>query len=150
MSPTKAESNGKPFDAPPDDERGDERGDAWEPPSLKIGLPILSCADLLYTCLERRPAVIDGLPATPPEQPWTAKRFAETFGQPEPQTRAAILESATLLGLSDRKAKELLQRAIENDFLFAWREGGAATKMLVATTRPTDPPPRDTAPLQSN
>ena len=81
----------------------------------------------------------------PPEPPWTAKRFAETFGKPEAQARGVLLEKAQLAGLSDRKAKDLLTRAVECGELFAWKEGGAASRTLIATVKPPDPAPEPPA-----
>ncbi len=81
----------------------------------------------------------------PPEPPWTAKRFAETFGKPEPQARGVLLENAQLAGLSDRKAKDLLTRAVECGNLFAWKERGAASRTLIATVKPPDPVPEPPA-----
>jgi hypothetical protein len=76
----------------------------------------------------------------PREPPWTARRFADTFGKPEPRPRAAILEDARPV-LSDRKAEALLKGAIECGYLFAWKEAGANSKTLVSTVKPPEPAP---------
>ncbi len=74
--------------------------------------------------------------------PWTAKRFADTFGKPEPRARGAILEDARLAGLSDRSAKDLLAGAVDCDYLFSWKEAGAASKTLISTVKPADQAPQ--------
>jgi len=79
-------------------------------------------------------------PHKSPAPPWTAKRFAEAFGKPEPQARGVILETALLVGLSDRKATELLKRAIEVGYLHSWRADGQANRLLIATVPPPEPP----------
>ncbi len=87
----------------------------------------------------RRPEGV-GEPKAPPEPPWTAKRFADTFGKPDPQSRGAVLEEAKLTGMSDRKANDLLRNAIDCEFLFSWKEGDANSKTLIATVRPPELP----------
>ena len=77
-------------------------------------------------------------PAAPPKATWDAKKFAETFGKSDPQSRASILAAAAEAGLSDRKAKVLLKAAIDREFLFSSREGGANTPTMIATSRPTE------------
>jgi hypothetical protein len=79
-------------------------------------------------------------PAKPKDPPWTARRFADELGQPEPLARAAILESAQLRGLSDRKAERLLKAAIECSYLFTWRADGQANRWLVSKTVPPTVP----------
>jgi hypothetical protein len=83
----------------------------------------------------------DGPPGGEADPPWTARRFAEAFGRPEPRPRAAVLEDARACGLSDRKAEKLLGAALGCDFLFSWKDAGANSKTLVATVKPPDPPP---------
>jgi hypothetical protein len=74
---------------------------------------------------------------TPAEPPWTAKRFAQTFGRSEPQARSLLLEAARQSGLSRREAERLLQLAVDQGDLFAWQNGGRVNgRMLVATARP--------------
>ncbi len=52
----------------------------------------------------RKPKSGAGDQAKETEAPWTAKRFAETFGTEAPKPRWMLLEAAILAGLSDRKA----------------------------------------------
>jgi hypothetical protein len=102
--------------------------------------PDLDASDL-RTLKPRRRATPDDANPKPPEPPWTARRFADTFGKPEPRARGAIVEAARGAGLPDRKATSLLKDAVECDYLFAWKEAGAYGKTLIASVKPPDPPP---------
>jgi hypothetical protein len=75
-------------------------------------------------------------PKKPPEPAWTAKRFAEAFGKPEPRVKAVVLEEALQSGLSERRAGNLLKAAVECGNLFSWQENGATKRTLVATVKP--------------
>jgi hypothetical protein len=73
------------------------------------------------------------------QEPWTAERFAATFGKPELAVRDVILDEARLLGdkeLSPTKAKELLKAAIARGYLFARKEAGANSKTLISNVSP--------------
>jgi hypothetical protein len=119
---------------------------APEPLCLRWDFPVWTpAADLDPTALRkerpRRPKP-EGQdePKKTPEPPMTAERFAEAFGKPEPHDQYAILEAATLAGLKDSKAKDLLKKAIGCGFLFSWKASGANSKTLVSTVRPPEPP----------
>jgi hypothetical protein len=85
----------------------------------------------------RRKPQADEAPAKPTEPPWDAKRFANAFGSAEPKPRSVMLEEASRIGLSDRKAESLLKAALDRDLLFAWGKGRART--LISTVRPELP-----------
>jgi hypothetical protein len=68
----------------------------------------------------------------PEEPPWTAQRFAKAFVKPEPQARGKILEAAQLMGLSDRKIKDLFKNAEDCGYLHTWR-GEEDNKVLVSS-----------------
>jgi hypothetical protein len=83
----------------------------------------------------------------PKEPPWTAKRFVETFGKPEPQPRITIVEAAQMCGLSDHKIGDLLRGAKDSGLLHNWRLEG---KVLLATVPQPAPdlPPVEESPGQ--
>ena len=94
-----------------------------DPTQLRIGRP--------------RKATADKSPPKTPEPPWTARRFADTFGQAEPQPRSVLLDSARAVGLSNNMAETLLRAAIDGKLLYPWpdRETG---RTLIATVPPAD------------
>jgi len=67
------------------------------------------------------------------DPPWDAKRFANTFGKPEPQLRDAVLDDARLLIKSANKRKDLFKAAIAKGYLHEWKVKGAASKTVVST-----------------
>jgi hypothetical protein len=77
-------------------------------------------------------------PSKPPEPVWTPKRFADTFGKPEPRPRAVVLEEAQTAGLSDRKAERLLSAAIGCGYLHDWKEAGANSRTMIGTAPPPE------------
>jgi hypothetical protein len=79
----------------------------------------------------------------PPEDPWTAERFAGTFGTVKPQPRDVILEQAREAKLSEVRAKRLLSMALNKELLFSWKEGGANTPTLISTARQAKEPKTD-------
>jgi hypothetical protein len=76
---------------------------------------------------------------------WTAKRFADAFGKPEPTARAVLLDDGRLAGLSDRKAGDLLKAAIARGYLHEWP--AASRSKPVATVKPPENPPMPTETL---
>jgi hypothetical protein len=59
-------------------------------------------------------------PPAPEPAPWTVPRFAGEFLAPEPRAKRAILESASMAGLSRRRAEGLLDLAIEWGLAHRW------------------------------
>jgi hypothetical protein len=112
----------------------------------------LDPADLRSERPRRRKPEGEEQPKEPPA-PWTPRRFADTFGKPEPQPRAALLENARLCGLSERKRQELLRAAVDLGNLFRWPDDAMPDRWLVATVRPPDPPapsaPADPSPAKA-
>jgi hypothetical protein len=91
---------------------------------------------LLRTAKPRRRKDEGQEPKKPAEPPWTAKRFADAFGRPEPRARPVVLEEARLCGLSDAKAEKLLKAAIGCTYLHAWKERGANSETMICTVAP--------------
>jgi hypothetical protein len=85
-------------------------------------------------------------PEKVPEPPWNARRFADTFGRPEPKARDAILEEARGAGLADSKAEKLLKAAQACGYLFAWKAAGANSQTMVGTVKPPEPSPKPKRP----
>ena len=77
----------------------------------------------------------------PVKEAWTAKRFAEAVGKPEPQPRGVFLEAGTVYGLSDRKTEQLLQNAVDCGYLFFRQEHGTYGKAMYSTQPPEPPTP---------
>ncbi len=76
------------------------------------------------------------------EVPWTAERFAAAVARADPQPRAVVLAEAQLLGLSGRKAQELLTVALHRGLLFAWPAPGQSHGHLIAREAPPAPAKR--------
>jgi hypothetical protein len=125
---------------------------SWEPVKprcLRWAFPVwspaheLDPADLRVGKPRKAKGAEERPPKGEPDPPWTARRFADTFGRPEPRPRAAVLEAARNCGLSDHKARTLLSAALGCELLFSWKEGGASSRTLVATVKPPEmtPPP---------
>jgi hypothetical protein len=70
--------------------------------------------------------------------------------RPEARPRAAILEAARVAGLSDCRAEKLLKSALACEYLFAWKEGGANSKTLIAMVKQPEPllPPKEAPPAK--
>jgi hypothetical protein len=84
----------------------------------------------------RRPKS-ENKPVKEPKVVWTVESFVAAFGKPQPQHRSAIVDQATVAGVTDRKVKELLKAALERDLLF---EGKTPTgQILISTVRPNPP-----------
>lgn len=79
----------------------------------------LDPAELRPDRIHRKQPKREEEPSEPPAEPWTAERFATTFGTAEPKPRSQVMEEASLQGLSDRKAKDLLRGALDRGFLHA-------------------------------
>jgi hypothetical protein len=126
---------------------------SWPPLApccLRWSFPLWSPATDLDPTALRKPGgkrvVASAAEQSHEEEPWTAKRFAEALGRPEPQSELVLLEDArTILKLSDRLAKCLLQTALAKELLFRWREGGS---WLVASVRPPAEKPKRSAPAR--
>lgn len=99
-----------------------------DPTALRTGKP-----------RRRRPKTDEALPKTP-EPPWTAKRFASAFASAIPKPRGVIEETAQLMGLSDRKIRDLFRIAVECGYLHTWQ--GDDKKMLVSTEPQPEQPKR--------
>ena len=56
----------------------------------------------------------------PPPAEMSAEQFAATFGTPEPQEQAALIEAAVKAGLSSRSAGQLIKRAAATKKLHRW------------------------------
>lgn len=114
----------------------------WEFPAFSIATD-LDPTDLREAGPRGRKKTDPTEPPKPVDPPWTAQRFADAFGKCDPRPRSLILEDARLLGLSGRLAEQLLQAAIDRNLLFAWRENGANTRMLVANCPPISVSPEN-------
>ncbi len=114
----------------------------WDFPTWTPALDLDPTALRTPNSRRRRPEG-EGQPKAPPEPPWSAKRFADTFGKPDPQARGVVMEAAQAAGLSNRMAKDLLRNAVDCGFLFSWKEGGANSTTLIATAGPPELPLTD-------
>ena len=106
----------------------------WEYP---LWVPALDLDPAQLRASRQRKATADNSPPKTPEPPWTARRFAETFGQAEPLPRSVLLDSARAVGLSNNLAELLLRAAIDGKLLHPWpdRETG---RILIATKPPAN------------
>jgi len=100
-----------------------------EPLALRWEFPIWRAApDLDPTALRtdkpRRRSDAPETEAGPAE--WDAEGFAQTFITDAPQTRLAVLDAASALGLSRRRAQELLYAAETRGLVHRW--GGTGRK----------------------
>jgi hypothetical protein len=68
----------------------------------------------------------------PPEQPWTAERFAAAYLSAEPALKDAIIDAACEAGLSERRATSLLRRAAARGLAQEWRQGRTVSYATVA------------------
>jgi hypothetical protein len=77
--------------------------------------------DIDVTDLQRDKAkrIVDK-PEEPAEEPWTPPRFTATFLTSDPRTEATILSAADLADLSERRAKRLLNAAIDAGLVHRW------------------------------
>lgn len=73
----------------------------------------------------------------PAKATWTVEAFVQSFVTKEPKTELAICGKAHEKNISGRKAKQLLQGAIEEQKVFAW-EKARNQKVRYATRRPSE------------
>jgi hypothetical protein len=125
---------------------------SWPPVSpicLRWDFPCWTAApdqdpEALRQLMSRRRKVGEEPAPKTKEPPWTATRFTEMFGKPDPQSAAVILEAAraaALPGLSERMAEKLLKAAIECGQLVRWPSDDRR-KIIVATVPPATPKKR--------
>jgi hypothetical protein len=77
--------------------------------------------DIDVTDLQRDKAKrIADKPEEPAEEPWTPQRFTATFLAADPRTEATILSAADAADLSERKAKRLLNAAMDGGLAYRW------------------------------
>jgi hypothetical protein len=72
-------------------------------------------------------------PEEPAEEPWTPQRFAQAFLASDPRTEATILSAADLADLSERRAKRLLNAAIDAGLVHRWTYPSRRTPHRFAT-----------------
>lgn len=89
------------------------------PICLRFKWPLWTVDGNLDPALLHRPGKKAKAETEAPEK-WTAERFAKTFGKPEPQTKAALIEAATAADLSERAASSLIKRAASIGKLHKW------------------------------
>ena len=110
-----------------------------EPRCLRWEFPAFALAtDLDPTQLReakpRRRAKTDAEPTAPPkpvDPPWDARRFADAFGTDTPRPRSAVLDDARAIGLSERRAENLLRAALDMDYLRQFRAPERGKKLLI-------------------
>jgi hypothetical protein len=69
----------------------------------------------------------------PAEEPWTPQRFTATFLGADPRTEATILSAADVADLSERRAKRLLNAAIDAGLIYRWTYPSRRTPHRFAT-----------------
>jgi len=77
-----------------------------------------------------------GAKSKPTRLDWTMDTFVQSFVTKEPKTELAICGKAREKNISGRRAKQLLQEAIEDQKVFAW-EVARNQKVRYATQKPT-------------
>lgn len=114
-----------------------------EPLCLRWAFPVWEPAD------ELDPARLRGeqpnkrtskAPAPKPEE-WNAGRFAEKFITAQPQSKARIYEAAQAQGISSRRAKRLLDLAVEDGAVHLWPWEGPS-KAYASVPPPAKPKTR--------
>lgn len=74
--------------------------------------------------------------APKPSQPdWDAARFRDAFTSDEPQSMQVILSTAATAGLSDRRARKLLQEAEARGYVHRWTYGSNRPVEFVTRSR---------------
>ncbi len=81
----------------------------------------------------------DATPAPEPE-PWTVERFVAQFVASRPRAKQAVMESASMEGLSRRKANGLLNLAVEAGLVHRWTFAANQPHAFA-----TEPQPEETA-----
>lgn len=87
-----------------------------EPTCLRWNFPVYNADHALDPHALKKPK-----PAKKGGQEWTPERFAEAFVGVGPETRDNIVLKAQQLGLSQRRARALLQQAEDEGRVFRWR-----------------------------
>jgi hypothetical protein len=83
----------------------------------------------------RRPKA-EATVAKPTEQKWDAERFVEEFVSETPATILAVIQAATGVGLSERKANKLLKLAEGQGLIHRWRFGATQPVQLATIPQP--------------
>lgn len=90
---------------------------------------------LLRTDRPRRQPKVD-MDGIEKQQPWTAERFATEFASGEAQPKAGILDNAIMAGVSNKKATDLLNRAIAKKLLHRWPSDDKRQHLYAAAKPP--------------
>jgi hypothetical protein len=107
----------------------------WEFPAWRLA-PDLDPTALRVDKPRRRAGPPDEEPAAAAD--WDAESFVETLITSAPQTRLALLDAASALGLSRRRAQELLHAAEARGLVHRWGGTGRKAAAFAITPEPKE------------
>ena len=79
-----------------------------------------------------------GKKAKPIPRRWTLFQFADQFLSPDPQTKATIMVAADVLGISERKAGQLLDASLDAGLSHEWDYGPKKPHRFATVKQPAD------------